>query len=93
MTEDWIGSGIRLNAIAPGLIATPMTADTEELILGLGDIFPIPIGPGRHGRRGRPRCSPTCSAPTPASSCGSVITMDGGTDAALRGEHWPAALP
>ncbi len=25
--------------------------------------------------------------------CGSVLTMDGGTDAALRAEHWPAALP
>ena len=25
--------------------------------------------------------------------CGSVITMDGGTEAALRADDWPAARP
>src|SRR4051794_18294628 len=34
VTPDWVGAGIALNAIAPGLIATPMTADSMDFILG-----------------------------------------------------------
>lgn len=88
----WIKEGVRLNAIAPGLIRTPMTAESEEFILGLGDIYPIPIGrPGEAsevagllalllGDEGR-------------FFAGSVIFVDGGTDAALRPDDWPAPLP
>ena len=88
----WIKEGVRLNAIAPGLIRTPMTTESEEFILGLGDIYPIPIGrPGEAsevagllalllGDEGR-------------FFAGSVIFVDGGTDAALRPDDWPAPLP
>jgi NAD(P)-dependent dehydrogenase (short-subunit alcohol dehydrogenase family) len=88
----WVKEGVRLNAIAPGLIRTPMTAESEEFILGLGDIYPIPIGrPGEAsevagllalllGDEGR-------------FFAGSVIFVDGGTDAALRPDDWPAPLP
>jgi NAD(P)-dependent dehydrogenase (short-subunit alcohol dehydrogenase family) len=88
---DWIGAGIRLNAIAPGLIRTPMTAEIEEMTLGLGDIYPVPIG-----RAGRAEEVAGLLAYLLSDDAGffvgSVITMDGGTDAALRAEHWPVAL-
>lgn len=92
VTEAWIGAGIRLNAIAPGLIATPMTADTEEMILGLGDVFPIPIA--RAGTADEVAALLAyLLGPDAGFFVGSVITMDGGTDAQLRAEDWPTAKP
>jgi NAD(P)-dependent dehydrogenase (short-subunit alcohol dehydrogenase family) len=91
VSEDWIGAGIRLNAVAPGLIRTPMTADTEEMILGLGDVFPVPIG-----RAGRAEEVAALLAYLLSEDAGffvgSVVTMDGGTDATLRADDWPTAL-
>jgi NAD(P)-dependent dehydrogenase (short-subunit alcohol dehydrogenase family) len=92
VTDDWIGAGIRLNAVAPGLIATPMTAGTEDFIMGLGDLYPIPIA--RAGLAGEVAALLAyLLSPDAGFFCGSVITMDGGTDAALRADHWPAPLP
>ncbi len=92
VTDDWIGAGIRLNAIAPGLIATPMTAGAEAFIMSLGDVYPIPIA--RAGRADEVAGLLAFLLSEAAGFfCGSVITMDGGTDAALRADHWPAALP
>lgn len=91
-TKAWIGAGIRLNAIAPGFIATPMTAGTEDFIMGLGDIYPIPAG--RAGRADEVAGLLAYLLGDEAGFfCGAVITMDGGTDAALRAEHWPAERP
>ena len=92
VTPSWIGAGIRLNCVAPGFIATPMTAGTEDFIMGLGEIYPIPIG-----RAGRAEEVAGLLAyllsPDAGFFCGSILTMDGGTDAVLRADHWPAPLP
>jgi NAD(P)-dependent dehydrogenase (short-subunit alcohol dehydrogenase family) len=90
VSADWVGAGIRLNAIAPGLIATPMTEGGIEFVLSLGDIYPVPIG-----RPGQP-CEVAellafLLSPAAAFFVGSFIVMDGGTDAALRTTDWPAA--
>jgi NAD(P)-dependent dehydrogenase (short-subunit alcohol dehydrogenase family) len=91
VTDAWVGAGIRLNAVSPGLIATPMTAGTEDFILGLGEIFPIPMArPGTADEVGA--LIAYLLGPDAGFFCGSIVTMDGGTDAALRGEHWPDAL-
>ena len=92
VTADWIGAGIRLNAVAPGFIATPMTAGSEDFILGLGDIYPIPAG--RSGTADEVAGLLTyLLGPDAGFFVGSVVTMDGGTDAALRADHWPTPLP
>jgi NAD(P)-dependent dehydrogenase (short-subunit alcohol dehydrogenase family) len=89
---EWAGAGRRLNAVAPGMIETPMVAgmradpETGPLL----DLLPIPVG-----RAGRPDeiaalieflLGPDC-----AFFCGSVIFCDGGSDAVLRTTDWPAA--
>ena len=86
VSDAWAGSGIRLNAVAPGFIATPMTAGTEDFVLGLGDVYPVP-----QRRAGQP---PEVAAllayllsPEAAFFCGSVVFMDGGTDAAVRADR------
>jgi NAD(P)-dependent dehydrogenase (short-subunit alcohol dehydrogenase family) len=89
---DWAGSGIRLNAIAPGMIDTPMVAgmradaDAGPLL----DMLPIPLG-----RPGRPEeiaaVVDLLLGPDGAFFCGSVVFCDGGSDALLRTDDWPAA--
>ena len=85
---DWAGSRIRLNAVAPGLIDTPMTADMIDVVLSLGDLYPIP-----QERAGRPEEVANLLAfllsPAAGFFCGSVVFMDGGSDAALNPDAWP----
>ena len=91
ITDAWIGAGIRLNAICPGFIDTPMTVDSRDFILDLGDLYPIPIGRAGHATEVAGLLAYLLSADA-GFFCGSVITMDGGTDATLRTDDWPAAL-
>jgi NAD(P)-dependent dehydrogenase (short-subunit alcohol dehydrogenase family) len=90
--DGWIGAGIRLNAVAPGFVETPMTAGSEDFILGLGDIYPIPIA--RAGKADEVAALLAyLLGPDAGFFVGSVVTMDGGTDAALRPDDWPTPLP
>ena len=90
-TAEWAGAGIRMNAIAPGLIETPMTiAQRADPLIGqFIDAFPVP-----RGTPGRPEevASVIEFLLSPASSLlyGSVIFADGGTDALTRARDWPA---
>lgn len=87
-SSDWIGQGIRLNVIVPGFIDTPMTEGMWEFVSGLTDLFPLPMG-----RAGRPEEVAGLVAYLLSAEasffCGSAITMDGGTEAAVRPDDWP----
>ena len=89
---DWAGSGLRLNAIAPGMIDTPMVAGmrADPEAGPLLDMLPIPVG-----RPGRPEeiaaLVDLLLGPDGAFFCGSVVFCDGGSDALLRTNDWPAA--
>jgi NAD(P)-dependent dehydrogenase (short-subunit alcohol dehydrogenase family) len=88
---DWIGAGITLNAVALGLVDTPMTTAHVPFLLANPDVMPLPVG----------------RAATPAEAagaiafllsddarfcCGSILSMDGGVEAVVRGREWPARL-
>ena len=89
---EWAGAGIRLNAIAPGMIDTPMVAGmrADAEVGPLLDLLPIPIG--RAGRPEEIAALVTFLLSADAGYfCGSVLFCDGGSDALLRTTDWPAA--
>jgi NAD(P)-dependent dehydrogenase (short-subunit alcohol dehydrogenase family) len=89
---EWIGAGITLNAVAPGVTATAMTENDMEFIFSIPDVFPVPIG-----RPGRPEEIAGLLAYLVSGEatffCGSVLFVDGGSDAAVRAEDFPSARP
>jgi NAD(P)-dependent dehydrogenase (short-subunit alcohol dehydrogenase family) len=85
----WAGAGIRLNAVAPGAVRTPL------LEAGLADAtygdairsFPIPLG--GFGRPEQIAAAIAFLLSAEASfCCGSVFFADGGSDALLRPDQF-----
>jgi len=85
VTPEWAGSGIRVNAVAPGLIATPMTDQLrKDPQLGVfADAYPTALN-----RPGRPEeVAATIGfllSDAATLLVGSVVYVDGGTDAILH---------
>jgi NAD(P)-dependent dehydrogenase (short-subunit alcohol dehydrogenase family) len=85
----WAGAGVRLNAVAPGAVATPLlAAGLDDPVYGPAIRgFPIPLG-----GFGDPRQIAAAIAfllgPESAFCCGSVLFVDGGSDALLRPDRY-----
>ncbi len=81
----WAGAGVRLNAVAPGAVLTPLLQQgLDDASLGPAIRgFPIPTG-----GFGTPQQIAAAVAflldPDAAFCCGTVLFVDGGTDALLR---------
>lgn len=92
VAEEWIGAGVRLNAVAPGMVETAMIAEgrADPVVGPLLDLFPIPLA-----RPGQPEevAEVIAFLLSPAASLlvGSIVFCDGGTDALLRADAWPSA--
>ena len=92
-TEDWAGSGIRLNVLAPGAVETPMLdrVRDDELLGQFVDAFPVPIG--RNGSADElAGVVAFLLGPDARFLCGSVLFVDGGTDALLRADDHPCPM-
>lgn len=82
---EWAGAGIRVNAVAPGLIATPMTdrLRTDPRLGVFADAYPSALG-----RPGTPEeVAATIGfllSDDASLLVGSVVFVDGGTDALLH---------
>jgi NAD(P)-dependent dehydrogenase (short-subunit alcohol dehydrogenase family) len=91
VAPEWIGAGIRLNAIAPGMIDTAMIAEgrADPTVAPMLDLFPIPSGgPGRPDEIAA--VVAFLLSAEASLLCGSIVFADGGTDALLRTNDWPA---
>lgn len=91
---QWAGQGIRLNAIAPGAVMTPLlekqlaTPSQGKAVRS----FPVPVG--SFGDPGQLADWMVFMLSDAAEFlCGSVIFVDGGSDAYLRADDWPVAVP
>lgn len=93
-TGDWAASGIRLNAIAPGATLTPLLQsglDDEvfgELIRG----FPVPTGDFGTADQIAAWIEQMLIGDGARFMCGSVVFVDGGTDALVRPTDWPVSF-
>jgi len=93
ITPEWIGQGINLNAVAPGMIATAMIDEgrADPILSKALDNFEIPVGRMGSaqeiadlicfmlGDKGR-------------FMVGSIVYIDGGTDAQYRTDAWPTPI-
>jgi len=88
---SWAGSGIRLNVIAPGAILTPLLQaqldgpDHERI-----ETFPVPTG-GYGRAEDIAAWAVFMLSPAAEFLCGSVLYVDGGTDAYFRADAWPSS--
>ena len=91
-TDAWVGAGIRLNVVAPGAVQTPLLkgGDDDPVFGPLTTQLPVPTG----------RAEPDDIAawivfmlsPAARFACGSVVFVDGGSDAVVRADDWPRSF-
>jgi NAD(P)-dependent dehydrogenase (short-subunit alcohol dehydrogenase family) len=86
-TPPWASAGIPLNAVAPGIIETPMTRpylDDPEKRAGIHERVPMPLhGPGKPEHVAS--LLTWLVSPENVLVTGQVVFVDGGADAVMRG--------
>jgi NAD(P)-dependent dehydrogenase (short-subunit alcohol dehydrogenase family) len=91
---EWAGSGVRLNALSPGAIMTPLLQEQLSNPRQAKAVrsFPVPLGGfGDAGHMADWMCFMLSDAAD--FLCGSVVFVDGGTDAYFRPDDWPKPVP
>jgi len=88
ITSDWAGASIPLNAIAPGTIATPLSApftSNEKAAAALLKRMPMPLN-GIAQPEAVAELLAWLGSEANTHLCGQVLYVDGGSDATIRGE-------
>ncbi|HSA40040.1 MAG TPA: SDR family oxidoreductase [Mycobacterium sp.] len=94
VTAEWAGRGIRLNAIAPGAILTPLLEKQLATPSEARAIHAFPVPVGDFGDPGQLADWMMFMLSDAADFvCGSIVFVDGGSDAYLRANAWPKAVP
>lgn len=88
-TPEWAGAGIPLNAVAPGIIRTPMTDSytaTEESTKAILDMVPMPLN-GIAEPAVVANLLGYLTSVENSHLCGQVVFVDGGSDVVIRGDN------
>lgn len=92
-TAEWAGAGIPLNAVAPGITITPMTADllaTEAGSAAVDQMVPMPLN-GHQSPESIAYLLIWLTSVENTHVTGQTIYNDGGSDVVLRGDDvWSA---
>jgi NAD(P)-dependent dehydrogenase (short-subunit alcohol dehydrogenase family) len=91
---EWAGAGIRLNALAPGAVLTPLLEKQLATPAEARQIkrFPVPIG-GFGDASHLADWVVFMLSEAADFLCGSVVFVDGGSDAWFRADDWPRGVP
>ncbi len=87
-TPEWAGEGIPLNAIAPGVVETPMTAaliESSEARASVLSMVPMPLN-GIFQPTDVAYLLAWLTSEENAHLCGQVVFIDGGSDVVIRGD-------
>ena len=87
VTPEWAGAGIPLNAVAPGIVTTPMTADllaSEESTAFVDAVVPMPLN-YHQPPESIASLLIWLTSPENTHCAGQTIYCDGGSDVVLRG--------
>ncbi len=93
-TVEWAGSGIRLNAIAPGATLTPLLQaglDSEQYGPAIRG-FTVPTGSWATPDQIAAWIEHMLLGDGAAFMAGSIVFVDGGTDALVRPDDWPTTF-
>jgi NAD(P)-dependent dehydrogenase (short-subunit alcohol dehydrogenase family) len=88
ITEEWAGADIPLNAIAPGVVATPMMSaalSSQEGRDAVAASVPMPLN-GFSDAKVQARLLAWLVSEENSHLCGQVIFVDGGSEATIRGD-------
>jgi NAD(P)-dependent dehydrogenase (short-subunit alcohol dehydrogenase family) len=87
-TPGWIGNGVRLNALVPGMVETPMVAEgrADSTVGPLLGMYPMPLG--RAGSAEEIAAGIQFLLDT-EYCVGTLLLIDGGTEALFRPDAWP----
>lgn len=92
--SGWAGAGIRLNALAPGAIMTPLLDEQLSTPKRAKLVRSFPVPTGGFGDAGQLADWVVFMLSDAADFlCGSVVFVDGGTDAYFRADDWPRPVP
>ncbi len=87
-SDFWAGASIPLNAVAPGIIATPMSAPftaTAEAAAAMLERMPMPLN-GIADPEAVAQVLAWLGSEANTHLCGQILYVDGGSDAVIRGD-------